>query len=209
MICRNCLHSTYIVLWVDCMMRFCQQKYPEYISPMIFKPYLTQLTLSCEIHNFHFALQLLLSFGLELFSTLEEQTLIKQLIIVATHPSLSIAHRLIALEYTKSIVIQLKPTSIDSSVLHITSSDGPDTQEKKLTILNETSIDNQNLLICMKPLKTLSLTDNIRATNAFYRVIYAFLTTKRPRYYKRNQKFIDICYIQSSQTSYQTFYQFI
>ncbi len=155
------------------------QKYRDIISPMIFKPFLKEFTISCEIHNFHLALQLLLSFGLELFSTLEEQKLLKQLTIVATHPSLTIAHRLLALDYTKSIVELLKPAIIDHSSIEITSFDGPDTQEKKLTILNKTSIDNQNLLYCLKPLESLSLRNNIRATNAFYRVVYDFLNERK------------------------------
>ena len=155
------------------------QKFEDFLSPMIFKPYLTGLTLSCEVHCFHFALQLLLSFGLELFSTIEEQTLLKQLVIVATHPSLTIAHRLLALDYTKSIVTRLKPTPIEWTSIQITGFDGPDTQEKKLIILNETPIDNQNLLIRMKGLKAMSLSNNMRATLAFYRVVHSILS-KRP-----------------------------
>ena len=151
----------------------------EELSPMLFKPYLAKLTLSSQVHDFHLALQLLLSFGLELFSSVEEQKLVKQVTIVATHPSLSIAHRLLALDYIKSMVVRLRSTAIEWSCLQITALDGPDTQEKKLSILNETQIDSHFLLVQLKPLRSMSLCHNLRAVNAFYRIIYSILT-KRP-----------------------------
>ncbi|CAG2171259.1 unnamed protein product, partial [Oppiella nova] len=157
-------------------------KYPELLSPMIFKPYLLQLIVSCEVHAFHLALELLLSFGLELFSTVEERQLFRQLVVVGTHPSLPIAHRLLVLDFTKSIVTKLKSTAaaaIDWSGLQITSFDGPDTQEKKLHILNESPIESQNLLMSLKPLKARSLESNTRATNSFYRTLHS-IVSKRP-----------------------------
>lgn len=131
------------------------------------------------MNHFNLALQLLLSFGLQLFSTSEEQTLVRQLITVATHPSLSIAHRLLALDYTKSVLIRLRPRTIEWSCLEIQASDGPDTQEKKLAILNESPIDSHFLLVQLKPLRSLSLSHNHRAVNAFYRIIYSIIN-KRP-----------------------------
>ncbi|XP_054168801.1 uncharacterized protein LOC128966025, partial [Oppia nitens] len=156
------------------------QNYHQLLSPMIFKPYLTQLIVSTEVHGFHLSLKLFQSFGLELFSTTEEQLLIRQLFIVATHPSLSIAHRLLILDYTRSIVSKLNLQSIDWSNLEITGFDGPDSQEKKLAVLIETQgMDNQNLLVCLKPLIKRSLTGNFRASNSFYRTIDHMLA-KRP-----------------------------
>ena len=150
------------------------------ITPFIFKQFIKTFIYSTEIYNFHFALLLQRSFGLELFSTSEELNLLNRLVLLSTHPSLIISIRLLILDFVKSFLPSLKVFHLaDVKMLKLTSFDGPDTQEKKLIILNETEMDNDELILNLKTIETSSLnSQNRRATNSLYRLFYAFLKNR-------------------------------
>ena len=162
------------------------------ISPIIFKSFINQFSMSNEIYQFHFAIQLLLSFGLELFSSKEEESLLNQLLIVSMHPSLTISHRLLALNFLENIIEQFP--NINKNLIEITPFDGPDTQEKKLAILNKTDLNSDVLLEKLRPLLKLTLKNNQRATNSFYRILYAFITRRNQMLYRVEELLIPIIF---------------
>ena len=146
-------------------------------SPIIFKPIINQLINSGEIFHLHFLILLYQNFRMELFNSQDELKLMNQLIIQSRHPSLSISHRLICLEFCYSLVHRLKFLDLlNVSNFRIQSFDGSDSIEKKLKILQSADGGTSELLSRLKQLKTLSLMkSNERATKSLYRILNLYL----------------------------------
>lgn len=160
---------------LNCYLEIIVSSQVTQFSPMIFKPFLDTFTLSSEVYQVHFLLILLKNFGLELFTTAEEQFLVNQMTKLSAHPSLVIAYRLLILDFIKALMPIVKRSDyMEPEKFQIMPFDGPDTQEKKLLLLNETSISDGLLLSHLKPLQTLSLSfGNYRATNSLYRILHS------------------------------------
>src|SRR5699024_5237789 len=60
--------------------------YNDMLSLMLLKPFLHKIISSNSIHDIHFALKLLIKFGFEIFSSLEEEFFMKQLVVLSTMP---------------------------------------------------------------------------------------------------------------------------
>ncbi|XP_015783676.1 uncharacterized protein LOC107361372 [Tetranychus urticae] len=150
------------------------------LTPLVFKQFLPFFIHSTEAFHLHFSLLLLRSFGLELFSTNEELGLLHRLISLCTHPSLIIAHRLLFLDFAKSLLPILKSSHLaDPHLFALGPFDGPDTQEKKLMILCQTEISDSDLITYLKTIESISISQsNRRATNALYRQLHFFLTVR-------------------------------
>ncbi|KAJ6222549.1 hypothetical protein RDWZM_001094 [Blomia tropicalis] len=158
------------------------KRYTDSLSLIILKPFLNRFISSNSIHNVHFALKLLIKFGFEIFSSTEEEFFIKQLVILSTLPSLPIGYRLLALSFIKIAFVSIYKPPLNSPPLGLIDSlcpflfDGPDTQEKKLTILNEFSFvisDNEffNLIIRLHRLSNSQNNNFKRCTRSLFRTL--------------------------------------
>lgn len=162
---------------------------------MTLKPYLHQFISSNSIHNLHLALRLLIKYGFEIFSSLEEEYLMKQIVTLSTLPSLPIGYRLLMLSFIKIAFVSIYKPPLNSPPLGLINSlcpylfDGPDTQEKKMTILNEFSFvisDSEffNLIFRLHSLSDSQCSNYKRATRSLFRVLNASLK-KRPQLMER------------------------
>ncbi|XP_042904969.1 AP-5 complex subunit beta-1 isoform X2 [Parasteatoda tepidariorum] len=108
-------------------------------SPKTFKLYFNGLTLSSEVPLIHLAFDLQETFGSDLLSTQEEKQLLKQLVNLSTHPSLTSSHKLLFLDWLKSFIMHNEAFSClsfsDLETLLPSPFDGPLTVEKKAHIL--------------------------------------------------------------------------
>lgn len=146
-------------------------------SPSIFKQFLGRFLFSSQMYQVHFLILLLKKYHI-LFTTAEERSLFHQLALLSKHPSLSVSQRLLILEFIYAALDQIKASEcLDHPHFLPIESDGPDTLEKKLCILSRCAIGNDDLLIQLQSLTTLSLEKgNSRATKSLYRVLSHFLT---------------------------------
>ena len=151
------------------------------VSANFFKPFLNDMIYSKEIPLFHLALELLKNFDLT-FSTYGEQDIINQLFTLCVHPSLITSHRLMMLDFAENFVHLSKIKNyLNLNIFEICDVlDGPDTQEKKLKILLQAAkIEDEVLLVSLKPLKTMCLIkNNNRASNSLYRVLHSIIRTR-------------------------------
>ena len=150
------------------------------ISANFFKPFLNDLIYSRELPMFHLALELLKNFDLT-FSSYGEQNIINQLFTLCVHPSLITSHRLMMLDFAENFVHLPKIKNyLNLNIFEICDVlDGPDTQEKKLKILLQTKIEDELLLVNLKPLKAMCLSkSNNRASNSLYRVLNTIIKTR-------------------------------
>ncbi|KAI1303160.1 hypothetical protein HDE_02365 [Halotydeus destructor] len=150
-------------------------------SPIMFKQFFRDFSLSSEVCQLHFLLLLMKFYDLELFSSSEEVTILSQLVNAAVHPSLMIAQRLMLLDFTKSLVPYLQRSNLLNPLkFELQPFDGPDTQEKKLSLLSLTALQDADLLIKLKPVQTSgSIHGNKRAVNSLYRLLQCFIK-RRP-----------------------------
>lgn len=154
-----------------------QNSNQEIISANFFKPFLNDLIYSKELTQFHLALELLKNFDLT-FSSYGEQNIINQLFTLCVHPSLITSHRLMMLDFAETFVHLPKIKNyLNLNIFEICDVlDGPDTQEKKLKILLQTKIEDEVLLVSLKPLKTMCLIKgNNRASNSLYRILHSII----------------------------------
>lgn len=150
------------------------------ISANFFKPFLNDLIYAKELPQFHLALELLKNFDLT-FSSYGEQNIINQLFTLCVHPSLLTSHRLMMLDFAENFVHLPKIKNyLNLKIFEICDIlDGPDTQEKKLKILLQTKIEDEVLLVSLKPLKAMCLYKyNNRASNSLYRVLNSIIKTR-------------------------------
>lgn len=162
------------------LLELIESKRQAILTPLIFKQFLPLFIHSTESFHLHFSLLLLRSFGLELFSTNEELGLLHRLISLCAHPSLVVAHRLLFLDFAKSLLPILRSSHLaDHRLFALTPLDGPDTQEKKLMILCQTDISDIDLISNLKSIGNFNGQKvNRRSTNALYRQLYFFLTVR-------------------------------
>lgn len=149
-----------------------------YLSSSLFQKYLASLTYSFEMQSFHLCLLIHQQFG-SIFSEQSIANVLQRLMSSCVHPSLTPAERLMHLEFVLNQLPLLKEHQLlnESQIVQIQPAfDGPDTQEKKLSILTHGSISDDELIFCIKPLKQLSLDQfNPRASNALYRCLNCML----------------------------------
>lgn len=154
----------------------------EQLPIIILKPYLKRFVENNSIHYIHFALRILLKFGFEIFSSEEEERLMKQLVQCATLPSLPIGQRLMALMFIRVAFASTFKPPLNSPPLSLLNQlyplafDGPDTQEKKLIILNESTFtinDDEffNILISLFKQTSSNYHSHERSTNSLFRVL--------------------------------------
>ncbi|XP_076331779.1 AP-5 complex subunit beta-1-like isoform X2 [Tachypleus tridentatus] len=168
------------------------------LLPTIFKTWLPKLTWTSYVPLFHLAFILQQEFGSDLFTSREEQMLMEQLISCANHPLLTVAHRLLFLDWVHVFVENrgqfspwknISPGLID--VFFPSPFDGPDVQGKKLWILassEEYRTDGQfQLLVAhLEGIKKLVLSgDGYRPVNSFFRTLFFF-------YSKHGSPFLEI-----------------
>ncbi|KAF7490817.1 hypothetical protein SSS_05674 [Sarcoptes scabiei] len=117
----------------------------DLLSPLIFRPFISKLFQSNQIFQIHLALQLLLEFGFDIFNSSEEECFMQQLVRICTIPSLPIGYRLLLLLFIKVSFEKIYEPSLNLmppyllQSLYPTIFDGPNSIEKKLSILNQSS----------------------------------------------------------------------
>ncbi|XP_022248839.1 AP-5 complex subunit beta-1-like isoform X2 [Limulus polyphemus] len=184
------------------------------LLPTIFKTWLPKLTRTSYVPLFHLAFILQQEFGSDLFTSREEQMLMEQLISCANHPLLTVAHRLLFLDWVHVYVENrgqfspwkiIPPRLIDMFLP--SPFDGPDVQGKKLWILASSEEyrtgkhqfhseykarkilrDGQfHLLVAhLEGIKKLVLSgDGYRPVNSFFRTLFFF-------YSKHGSPFLEV-----------------
>lgn len=174
--------------------------YNNSLSLLILKPFLHRYISGNSIQDIHLALKLLIKFGFEIFSSLEEEFFMKQIVSLSTMPSLPIGYRLLCLSFIKIAFISIYKPPLNSPPLGLIDSlcpflfDGPDTQEKKMVILNEFSFvinDNEffNLISRLHCLSDVQCSNYKRTTSSLFRVLNISLS-KRPQLTERILNFL-------------------
>ncbi|XP_046909072.2 uncharacterized protein LOC124490592 [Dermatophagoides farinae] len=115
------------------------------ISLLILRPFLSKFIISNQIHQIQFALKLLIEFGFDIFSSREEELFLRQMVQACTIPSIPVGHRLLLLAFIRIAFESIYEPPLNSPPLSLLNSlhpllfDGPDTQEKKLQIMNQSA----------------------------------------------------------------------
>ncbi|KAH9405065.1 hypothetical protein TYRP_000900 [Tyrophagus putrescentiae] len=154
-------------------------------------PFLHRYISGNSIHDVHLALKLLIKFGFEIFSSLEEEFFMKQIVSLSTMPSLPIGYRLLCLSFIKIAFVSIYKPPLNSPPLGLIDTlcpylfDGPDTQEKKMVILNEFSFvisDNEffNLISRLHRLGDVHCANYKRSTSSLFRVLNIALKKRPP-----------------------------
>lgn len=184
----------------------------EIFSVLTLKQFLTKFVLSNEIQYTHLALKILIKFGLEVFSSIEEELFLDHLVRLATLPSLAVGHRLLSLSFIKIVFSNIFKAPLASPPLSLLNMlyplhfDGPDTQEKKLAILNDSSyaINDEeyfNLLTNLHKQSSSEYYNYERFTNSLFRILNNSLH-KRPQLIDRNLKLLLECIFSISYCHY-------
>lgn len=165
--------------------------YNDSLSLLLLKPFLHRYISGNSIHDVHLALKLLIKFGFEIFSSLEEEFFMKQIVSLSTMPSLPIGYRLLCLSFIKIAFVSIYKPPLNSPPLGLIDTlcpylfDGPDTQEKKMVILNEFSFvisDNEffNLISRLHRLGDVHCANYKRSTSSLFRVLNIALKKRPP-----------------------------
>ncbi|KAH9426924.1 hypothetical protein DERP_011593 [Dermatophagoides pteronyssinus] len=115
------------------------------LSLLILRPFLSKFIISNQIHQIQFALKLLIEFGFDIYSSREEELFLRQMVQASTIPSIPVGHRLLLLAFIRIAFESIYEPPLNSPPLSLLNSlypllfDGPDTQEKKLQILNQST----------------------------------------------------------------------
>lgn len=162
---------------------------PEHISLIILKPFIIKFIMSYEVHNMHFILKLLIKYGFEIISSFEEEVFLKQLVILSTLNTLPIGSRLLYLSYIKICFMNIFKPPLNSPPLNLLNSlypfqfDGPDTQEKKLMILNDFSFvinddDYYKMLLNIYERSANEGGKSVHTTNSFFRLLHVTILNR-------------------------------
>lgn len=157
-------------------------RYSDSISLLIFRPFLTNFIFSNQIHNIQFALKLLIGFGFDIYSSMDEELFLRQMVQTCTLPSLPASYRLLLLAFIKIAFESIFEPPLNSPPLSLLNSlhpnifDGSDTQEKKLLILNQSSFavtDDEffSMLIKLHKKSSSEYRNHKRTTNSLFHIL--------------------------------------